>query len=91
MIREGVTQGYHLSMVFYGITLAPLAEELRVADLGLLFPLYAEYAALNGSAQWSAQFLKMLVERGPDGGYLTKPAKSLFISDIPGQEEAERR
>ena len=33
--REGVTQGYPLSMVLYGITLAPLAEELRAADPGL--------------------------------------------------------
>ena len=34
--REGVTQGDPLSMVLYGITLVPLAEELRAADPGIL-------------------------------------------------------
>ena len=33
--REGVTQGDPLSMVLYGITLVPLAEELPAADPGL--------------------------------------------------------
>ena len=32
----GVNSGIHLLMVLYRITLAPLAEELRAADLGLL-------------------------------------------------------
>ena len=35
---EGVTQGDPLSIVLYGITLTPLAEELRSADSGLLAP-----------------------------------------------------
>ena len=38
--REGVTEGEPLSMVLYGITLVPLAEELRAADPGLLSPFY---------------------------------------------------
>ena len=36
--REGVTQGEPLSVVLYGITLAPLPEDPRVADPGLLSP-----------------------------------------------------
>ena len=31
------------------------------------------------------------MRRGPDQGYLPDPAKSLFISDTPGQEAAARR
>ena len=31
------------------------------------------------------------MERGQDRGYFPDPAKSLFISDTPGQEEATRR
>ena len=38
--REGVTQGDPLSMVLYGITLVPLAEELIFADLRLLSSFY---------------------------------------------------
>ena len=30
------------------------------------------------------------MKRGPDWGYFPEPAKSLFISDIPGQEAAEK-
>ena len=78
-------------MVLYGITLVPLAEELRAADPGLLSPFYAEDAAFDGLEGHSAQLLKMLMKRGPDRGYLPEPSKSLFISDTPGQEEAAKR
>ena len=89
--REGVTQGDPFSMVLYGITLAPLAEELRTADPGLLSPFYADDAVFDGSAPRSAQLLKLLMKRGPDRGYFPDPAKSLFISDTPGQEEAVKQ
>ena len=52
-------------MVLYRITLVPLAEELRVADLGLSSLLYADDVALDGLAQQSAQLLKLLMKRGP--------------------------
>ena len=89
--REGFTQGDPLSMVLYDITLIPLAEELRAANLGLLSPFYADDAAFDGSARRSAQLLKLLMERGPDRGYFLETAKSLFILDTPGQEEAAKR
>ena len=90
--REGVTQGDSLSMVLYGITLAPLAEELRAADPGLLPPFYADDAAFDGSEQRRTQLLKLLMRRGLNQGYFPEPAKSLFISEILGQEsEAKRR
>ena len=75
-------------MVLYGITLVPLAEDLRAADQGLLYPFYDDDAAFNGSAQQSAQLLKLLMKRGPYREYFPKTAKSLFILDTPGQEEA---
>ena len=77
-------------MVFYGITLLPLAEELRAADPGLLSPFYADDAVFDGSARRNAQLLKLLIKRGPDRGYSPKPAKYLFISDTPGQEAAAK-
>ena len=73
-------------MVLNGITLVPLAEELRAADLGLLLPFYADDVVFNGLAQHSAQLLKLLIKKGPDRGYFSDPAKFLFISDTPGQE-----
>ena len=91
LIREGVTQGDPLSMVLYGINLVPLVEKLRAADPGILSPFYADDAPFDGSARQSAQLLKMLMKKGTDQGYFPNPAKSLFISDTTGQEEAVRR
>ena len=78
-------------MVLYGITLVPLAEELRAVYLGLLYPFYTDDAAFNCSARCSAHLLKLLMKWGPDRGYLPEPAKSLFISDTPGQKEEAKQ
>ena len=85
--REGFTQGDPLSMVFYGITLVPLAEALRAAYLGLISPFYADDAVFDGLARRSAELLKLLMRRWPDRGYFPELAKSLFISNTLGQEE----
>ena len=90
LILDGVTQGYPLKLVLYRMTVVPLTEELRAADLGLLSLFYADDAAFNSSERQSSQLLKLYMERGTDRGYLTEPAKSIFISDKPGQEEAAR-
>ena len=78
-------------MVLYEITLAPLAEELRVADLGLLSHFYPEHAAFDGPARRIAQLLKLLMRMGMDRGYFPNLAKSLFILDIPRQEKEAKR
>ena len=78
-------------MVLYRITLVLLAEELKAEDMGLLSPFNADNAAFDGSERQSAQLLKVLMESGPDQRYFIDPAKSLFISDTPGQEAAVRR
>ena len=69
-------------MVLYGITLVPLAEDLRSADPGLLSPFYADDAAFGGLVRQSAHLLKLLMKRGPDRGYFHEPAKSLFINSF---------
>ena len=72
--QEEVTQGDPLSMFLYGITLIPLAKEFKVADPGILSPFYANDSAFDGSAQQSAQLLKLLTKRGTGRGYFTEPA-----------------
>ena len=52
---------------------------------------YLDDAAFNGLARQSAQLLKLLIKRGPDQGYFPDPAKSIFVSDTPGKEEAAKR
>ena len=49
LIREGVNQDDPLSMVPYGITLVPPAEDMRDVDPTLLSPLYANDAAFDRS------------------------------------------
>ena len=78
-------------MVLYGITLVPLDGDLRAAGLGLISPFNANDTTFYGSAQQSAQILKMLMNRGLDRRYFLEPAKSLFILDTLGQVEAARR
>ena len=82
--REVVTQEDPISMILYRITLVPLAEELQVAEPGLLSPFYADDAAYDGLERRSAHLLKLLMKRGSDRRYFPKQAKSLFILDIPG-------
>ena len=77
--REGVNQGDPLSIVLYGITLAPLAEELREIYQRLISLFYADDADFDGLARRSAQLLKLLTKRGTDRKYFPKLAKSLFI------------
>ena len=77
-------------MVLYGITPIPLSKELRAADLGLLSPFYVDDATFDGLSQLSVYLLNLLMEKGPDHGYLPDPDKSLFILDTPRQEEAAR-
>ena len=89
--REGVTQGDPLSVVLYGITLAPLVEELRYTDPTLLSPFYAKYAAFDRSERQSVAQLKLLMDRGPDGGFFPEPARFLFIADNPEEKEASKR
>ena len=74
-------------MIYYGILLVPLAEELRVADLGLLSSFYAGDAAFDGSEQRSAQLLNMLTKRGTDRGYFPEPSKSHLSRTYPGRRK----
>ena len=66
-------------MVLYGITLVPLAEELRKVHSGILSPFYDDYTAFYGSARRSAQLLKLVMGRELDREYFPDHAKSMFI------------
>ena len=66
MIREGVTQGYSLSVVVYVITPIPLGQDLWAAGTGLISPFYVNDAAFDRLARRSAQLLNLLMERGED-------------------------
>ena len=90
LIREGVTHGDPPLMVMYGITLAPLAEELMDIDPTLLSPFYANDAAFDRSAQQSVLQLRLMMDRGTEQGYFPKPTKSLFIADNLEEKESAK-
>ena len=69
--REGVTQGDSLLMVLYGITLVPLAEELRDEYPTLLYPFYANNASYDGLARRSLAQLRLLMHQGMYQGYFS--------------------
>ena len=78
-------------MVLYVITLVPLVEEIQAAHPGLLIRFYADATEFYGSTRCSAQLIKLIMKRGTGQGYLPKPAKSLFIVDLPDQKEVAKR
>ena len=59
LIQEGVTHGDPLSILLYGITLVPPADELRAAESGILSPFYADDPSFDVSTRKSAQLLKL--------------------------------
>ena len=81
LIREGVTQGYPLSVVLYRIALVPLTEELRDGDTTISPPFYANDVVFDGLEMQSAAQLRLLINWGMEKGYLPETANSLFIAN----------
>ena len=69
----------------------PPGQGPKNGRFGIDIPFYVGDAEFDGLARLSAQILKLLMERGPDWEYFTKPAKSLFILDTSGQDASARR
>ena len=56
-------------MILYGITLVPLAEDLRNMNPIILSPIYSNGTAFDGSASQSVAQLRLMMDQGPDQGY----------------------
>ena len=54
-------------------------------------PFYADDADFYGSARQSVEQLRLMMDWGPDRGYLYEPVKLRFISVNPEEEEAARQ
>ena len=78
-------------MVLYGITLVPLAEDLRDVDPTFLSLFNADDASFYGSVRQSVAQTHLHMEQRPDWGYFPNPSKLIFIADKPEDEESERR
>ena len=79
-------------MVFlYGITLVPLAEELRDADPTLLSPFYVNNVAFYGLVRWCAAQVLLLMEQGPDKDYFPELSKNIFMAENSEEKEAAEK
>ena len=79
--KEGVTQGDPLSMVIYGIALAPLTEQLLAEEPRVRQAWFADDSAMRGRASLVGQVFARLCELGPVYGYYPEPEKSAVVCD----------
>jgi hypothetical protein len=86
--QEGVTQGDPLSMIIYGVALAPLSKNLRESVPSVMQPWYADDMAMVGPSSGIARCMSLLEELGPARGYFPEPSKSILISDPEKQADA---
>ena len=77
--EEGVTQGDPLSMILYGLALAPLGKEIRDAVPGAMQAWYADNCTIAGKTGPVAKAMTLLERLGPARGYYPEPAKSIII------------
>ena len=77
--KEGVTQGYPISMIAYDIGLLPLIREIWGAHTRVTQPWYADDAEAGGGFQYILAHLRDMQARGPSRGYFPEPTKSILV------------
>ena len=74
--EKGVTQGDPLSVILYGLALAPLGKEIRNAVPGAMQAWYADDCAMAGKTGPVAEAMTLLERLGPARGYYPEPEKA---------------
>ena len=78
-IKEGVTQGYPISIIFYGIGVLALIREIRGAHPCVTQPWYAEDVGSGGKFTRILAHLRDLHARVPPRGYFPYPTKIILV------------
>ena len=78
-IKEGVTQGYPLVMITYGIGVLPLIREILGSHPHTTQPWYADDVGAGGKFEHSIAHLRDLQARGPPRGYYQEPTKIILV------------
>ena len=79
--KEGVTQGYSLEIVSYGLGILNLVRELRIDHLSTTQPWYADDAWAGGTFEGIRHHLDKMIVQGPPHDYFLETTKSvLFMS-----------
>ena len=77
--KESVAQGNPLAIIAYVIGVLPIIWELGDAHPGVNYPGYADDAREGGSFGNILANFKDIQVRGPSGGYLQEPTKSILL------------
>ena len=77
--KEGVTQGYPLAMIAYGIGVLPLIRELRDAYTHVNQTWYADDAGAGGGFGHILEHFQDLQARGPQRGYFPERTKRILV------------
>ena len=76
---EGVTQGYPMAMVAYGMRILPLIRELRESHPGINQPWYVDDAGEGVNIEGIQRHLDDLMVRGTPRGYFPEPTKNILV------------
>ena len=78
--KKGVTQGYPLAMIAYGIGVLPLIREVWDAHPRVTQPCYADDAGAGGGrSSWCRRTSGICRRGGPARGYYPEPTKSILV------------
>ena len=77
--KKGVTLGYLLAMIAYGIGVLPLIRDLRRAAPCVNQPWYADNTGVGAKFEEIMDHFRDLQLRGPAWGYYPEPTKSILV------------
>ena len=77
--REGVTQGYPLTVIAYGIGILTLINNLKREIPDVTHPWYADDAGALGTFTRLETYFDLLTLQGLGRGYHPEPSKSVLI------------
>ena len=77
--KEGVTQGYTLAMIAYGIGILPLIKNLKQDIPDVTQPWHADNTRGLGMLAIIETYFNSLTRQGPGCGYYPRLSKSILI------------
>ena len=77
--KEGMTQGYPLDMIEYGIGVLPIIRDHRRAHPHVTQPWYADDTEAGGEFEEIMDHFRDLQLRRPTRGYYPDPTKSILV------------
>ena len=87
--KEGISQGYPMSIILYGILLLPFITKLKILFPNLFLPWFADSGLGRGNLDSLHKFFNKACELGDAYGYYPKIDKSILIINNNNKTKAE--